>query len=192
MNLFDDDGSDQEVRTGGDWMHHREHRDPVAGPAQDEVGVPALSSFLLARTAEVAIAVRGITAHSDGLILAVAVLFADEQRKDDLGWSMRDYSRSPGRFRFGVVQSDGRSATVGTRDAPPVRSGDGPVLLLLGSAASMLRWDGDYWLHPLPPRGQLVVGCRWPDRAVDETLVEIDALPLLTAAASSSPVWSTS
>jgi len=191
MSLFDDDMS-SEVRTGGDWLHHREHRDPVCGPAQDEVGVPALSSFLLARTAEVVIAIRGIAAHSDGLLLSVAVLFADEQRNEDLGWSMRDFSRSPGRFRFGVVQSDGRSATVGTRDAPPLRADDGPVLLLLTSTSSALRWDGEYWLHPLPPEGQLVLGCRWPDRGVDETLVEIDALPLVKAAATSNPVWTTS
>lgn len=191
MSLFDDDASSS-VRTGGDWVHHRQHRDPVTGPAQDEVGVPALSSFLLARTDEVVIAVSGITAHSDGLRLSVGVLFADAQRNEDLGWSMRDFSRSPGRFRFGVVQSDGRSATVGTRDAPPVRADNGPVLLLLTSGNSALRWDGEYWFHPLPPEGQLLLGCRWPDRGVAETLIEIDAAPLRAAAATSGPVWTSS
>lgn len=188
MSLFDDD-EHKPVRTGGDWENHRAHRDPRSGPAQDEVGVPALSSFLLARTDEVVVAVRSVTAHSDGLLLAVVVLFADEQRAEDLGWAMQDFSRSPGRFRFGAVFADGRAATSGTRDAPLVQVADGPALVLLRSQPGALVWDGTYWLSPLPPPGPLVLGCRWPDRAIPETLVEIDPEPLLSAAATSGPVW---
>ena len=188
--LFDDEPVKQ-VRSGADWENHRRHRSPQSGPPQDEVGVLALSSFLLARTEEVVVAVRGITAYSDGLHLSVVVLFADEQRSEDLAYAMNDYSRSPGRFRFGCVYADGRSATSGTRDAPSVeaRSGDLSVLMLLRSTSTGLLWSGEYWLHPLPPPGPLVLGCRWPDRGLPETLVEIDPAPLLAAAASSLPVW---
>ena len=112
MSLFDDDGH-ASSRTGGDWQQHRAHRDPRSGPAQDEVGVLGLSSFELARTEEAVVAVRGVTAFSDGLLLAVVVLFSDEQSAEDLGWAMQDFSRSPGRFRFGAVFADGRSATSG-------------------------------------------------------------------------------
>ena len=188
MNLFDDDFGGQ-GKTGGDWENHRNHRDPRSGPALDEIGVLALSSFQLARTDEVVVAVRGITAYSDGLLLAVVVLFSDEQAAEDLSWAMRDFSRSPGRFRFGCVFADGQSATSGTRDAPAVRTAEGPALLLTDSSSSALVWDGDYWLTPLPPKGPLVLGCRWPDRGIPETLVEIDPAPLLIAAASSGPVW---
>ena len=187
MSLFDDDGH-ASSRTGGDWQQHRAHRDPRSGPAQDEVGVLGLSSFQLARTEEAVVAVRGVTAFSDGLLLAVVVLFSDEQSAEDLGWAMQDWSRSPGRFRFGAVFADGRSATSGTRDAPVVQT-DGPALVLLRSQASALLWDGSYWLTPLPPSGPLVLGCRWPDRGIPETLVEIDPAPLLTAAVASTPVW---
>ena len=190
MSLFDDD-QPKAARTGGDWENHRAHRDPRSGPAQDEVGAFALSSFLLARTGEVVVAVRGMTAHSDGLLLAVGVLFADEQSAEDVGYAMQDYSRSPGRFRLGAVFADGRSATSGTRDAPAVQRSEGASLLLLRSRAAALTWDGSYWLHPLPPRGPLVLGCRWPDRGIPETLVEIDPEPLLTAATTSGPVWRT-
>ena len=191
-SLFDDEPVKQ-VRTGADWENHRRHRSPQSGPPQDEVGVLALSSFLLTRTEEVVVAVRGITAYSDGLHLSVVVLFADEQRSEDLAYSMNDYSRSPGRFRFGCVYSDGRSATSGTRDAPTVenRKGDPSVLMLLRSTSAGLMWHGEYWLHPLPPPGPLVLGCRWPDRGIAETLVEIDPAPLLAAASSSTPVWGT-
>ena len=189
MSLFDDEPA-KPVRSGADWENHRRHRAPQSGPPQDEVGVLALSSFLLARTSEVVVAVRGITAYSDGLHLTVVALFADEQRSEDLSYSMNDFSRSPGRFRFGCVYADGRAATSGTRDAPTVETGgDVPALVLLTSGSAGLQWSGDYWLHPLPPPGPLVLGCRWPDRGIPETLVEIDPAPLLSAAASSAPVW---
>ena len=190
MRLFDDE-QHRAPRNGGDWEQHRAHRDPRSGPAQDEVGALGLSSFLLARTDEVVVAVRGITAYSDGMVLTVVVLFADEQRAQDLGWTMHDFSRSPGRFRLGSIFSDGRSATSGTRDAPVVQADTGPCLLLLGAQAAALGWAGSYWLHPLPPSGPLVLGCCWPDRAIPETLVEIDPEPLLAAAATCRPVWET-
>lgn len=190
MNLFDDEPP-RAVRSGADWEHHRRHRAPQSAPPQDEVGALVLSSFLMVRTAEVVVAVRGVTAYSDGLHVEVAVLFADEQRGEDLSYAMNDYSRSPGRFRFGCAGADGRSATSGTREAPLVEApdGDGPTLVLLRAQSSALTWTGHYWLHPLPPPGPLVLGCRWPDRGIAETLVEIDTAPLLEAAATSTAVW---
>ncbi len=190
MKLFDDESA-RPVRSGADWEHHRRHRSPQGGPPQDEVGVLALSSFLLVRTEEVVVAVRGVTAYSDGVHLDVVVLFADEQRGEDLDYSMNDFSRSPGRFRFGCVYADGRSATSGTRNAPAVDGPgqDGPGLVLLRASSTSLMWTGEYWLHPLPVPGPLVLGCRWPDRGIPETLVEIDTAPLLSAAATSSAVW---
>ncbi|TAL24818.1 MAG: hypothetical protein EPN99_02330 [Frankiales bacterium] len=189
MSLFDDEPP-RATRSGADWENHRKHRSPQSGPPEDEVGVLALSSFLLARTPEVVVAVRGITAYSDGLHLSTVVLFADEQKSEDIAYSMNDFSRSPGRFRFGMVFSDGRAATSGTRDAPVVQGGE-PGLVLLSSTTAGLTWSGEYWLNPLPPDGPLIIGCRWPDRGIPETLVEIDPSPLLAAAATSGPVWGT-
>ena len=190
MSLFEDEPP-RATRSGADWEEHRRHRTPQSGPPQDEVGVLALSSFLVARTPEVVVAVRGITAYSDGLHLSVVVLFADEQKSEDIDYSMNDFSRSPGRFRFGTVFADGRAATTGTRDSPLVETRDAETatLVLLRAESVGLLWTGEYWLHPLPPPGPLVVGCRWPDRGIPETLVEIDPTPLLTAAKSSGPVW---
>jgi hypothetical protein len=193
VRLFDDEDPGRTARSGGDWQKHRVHRSAGSGPPQDEVGVLALASFVLARTPEVAVAVRGITAYSDGLRLSVAVLFADEQRAEDLDWALQDYSRSPGRFRLGCAFADGRRATTGRHDSPDVElPGDvAPHLLLLTSHVTALVWSGDYWLWPLPPPGPLVIGCRWPDRRIPETLAQVDAAPLITAAESSRPVWET-
>jgi hypothetical protein len=190
VSLFADEPVRPVGRTGADWQTVRQHRHAQSGPPFDEIGVLALSSFLLARTAEVVVAVRGITAYSDGLHLAVVVLFADQARAEDLAYSLQEYSRSPGRFRFGVAFSDGRQATSGSRDSPDVERPDNAAQLkLMGSSHSGLTWTGDYWLWPLPSEGPLVVGCRWPDRGIAETLVQIDPAPLLAAAATSKPVW---
>jgi hypothetical protein len=191
MSLFDDDEPVRAApRPGADWEQHRLHRHPQSGPPGDEVGMLALASFVLARTREVVVAVRGITAYSDGLHIAVVVIFADHARAEDLAYSLQEYSRSPGRFRVGLAFSDGRKATSGQRDAPDVEQAAAAQLKLLGSAQHGLVWNGEYWLWPLPSPGPLIVGCRWPDRGIPETLVQIDPTPLLTAAAASRSVWS--
>jgi len=152
--------------------------------------VLAMSSFTIARSNDVAIAVRGITAYSDGLMLHLVVLFADEQKREALDWSLQEYSRSPGRFRLGIELPSGQRATTGTGDAPPLESPDsGAVLMLQTNSAGPLRWQGDYWLWPLPGEGSMIVGCRWPDRAIEESLVALDTAPLRSAAATIGPVW---
>lgn len=190
MRLFEDEPA-RAPRTDAGWEQHRAHRSGQAGPPQDEVGVLALASFVLARTDEVAIAVRAVTAYSDGLVLSVVVLFADEQKAEDLTWSLQDFGKSPGRFRLGCAYADGRRATTGGTDSPDVERPDDPDphLVLLSSTPQPLSWTADYWLHPLPPGGPIVLGCRWPDRRIPETLAQLESEPLLAACASSGPVW---
>ena len=191
MRLFDDEAP-KPTRSGADWEHHRKARQPHAGPAQDEVGVLAMSSFTLARSSDVAVAIRGITAYSDGLVLHAMVLFADEQKREALDWSLQEYGRSPGRFRLGVELPGGVKATTGTKDTPPLDSADASaVLMLLESTAGALQWQGDYWLWPLPREGSMIVGCRWPDRAIEENLVAVDTEPLRHAAGTIRPIWLT-
>jgi hypothetical protein len=189
MSMFEDEVAPIAPRSGADWEQHRLHRSPQSGPPGDEIGMLAVSSFLLARTAEVVVAVRGITAYSDGLHLAVVVIFADHARSEDLAYSLQEFSRSPGRFRVGVAFSDGRTATSGQRDAPDIETAGRAQLKMLGSGQHELMWNGEYWLWPLPPPGPLGVGCRWPDRGIPETLVQIDPEPLLSAAERSRSVW---
>jgi hypothetical protein len=189
VSLFEDDPARTGPRRGADWEQHRLHRHPQSGPPSDEVGMFAQSSFLIARTSEVVVAVRGVIAYSDGLHITVVVFFADLSRIEDLAYSLQEYSRSPGRFRFGVSFADGRVATSGQRDAPDVEQDSASQLKLLSSSHQGLVWTGEYWLWPLPPPGPMVVGCRWPDRAIPETRMQIHSAPLLRAAALSQSVW---
>jgi hypothetical protein len=86
----------------------------------------------------------------------------------------------------------GRRATTGSGDAPFVEEPqDSAALTLLASSFDVLRWQGDYWAWPLPAEGSMVIGCRWKDRAIDESLVSVDTAALRTAAAAAGPVWRT-
>ncbi|MCW2779431.1 MAG: hypothetical protein JWN17_3156 [Frankiales bacterium] len=190
MRVFDDEPH-HPPRTGGDWQQHRAHRQAYTGPPRDEVGVLAMSTVVLARRPDVVVAVRGITAFTDGLLLSVVGLFADEQSPEDLDWSLQEFSRNPGRFQLGVVLADGTRASTGTKAAPDVVQPDtGAVLTLQHARGGVLHCEGEYWLWPLPPEGGLVVGVRWADRGLEESAVTIDAGPLRQAAATSRPVWS--
>ena len=193
MRVFDDDEPARTVRAGADWEQHRRHRQPETGPPHDEVGVLALSAFVLARGDDVVVAVRGATACSDGLLLTVVVLFADEQRAEALELSVQEYGRSPGRLCLGALYADGRRATSGTREAPGlVPPPGGAALVQQRSRTTALQWETEHWLWPLPPPGELVLACRWPDRGIPETTATVDAGRLLQAAATSASVWSTS
>ncbi len=46
-----------------------------------------------------------------------------------------------------------------------------------------------YWVYPLPPPGPLAFVREWPALGLFETLVEIDAQPILDAAARSVQIW---
>ncbi|MCW2607844.1 MAG: hypothetical protein JWO60_2537 [Frankiales bacterium] len=190
MRVFDDEPARSGPRTR-DWEQHRATRHVHAGPPRDEVGVLAMGAVGLGRAHDVVVALRAVTACSDGLLLSVAVLFADEQSAD-LDWSLQEYHPSPGRFQIGVVFADGTRATSGNRDSPDVLGpATGAVLTLQHGWRHPLQWIGEYWLWPLPPPGGLVVACRWPDRGIAENSVMLDPAPLLAAAATSLPVWTT-
>jgi len=111
-----------------------------------------------------------------------------------------------GTWRFGVQFSDGRKATVdgvggisrgrGVRatavsaaldpfQAPPA----GPILRARGGGGSRSAWRQQYWLWPLPPPGDLLFACEWPDLHIEFSSTTVEADLILTAAARARPMW---
>jgi len=112
-----------------------------------------------------------------------------------------------GTWRFGVQFSDGRKATVhgvgmfsrnavssvaggvaipaDHRQPPP----DGPVLRARGGGGSRSIWRQQYWLWPLPPAGDVLFACEWPDLQIDFSTATISADPILKAASRARPMW---
>ncbi len=118
----------------------------------------------------------------------------------------------PGTWRFGVQLSQGGKATVhGVRmfsrpeggasrllvgpgvlglggdraQSPP----DGPVLRARGGGGSRRAWRQEYWLWPLPPPGDLLFACEWPDLEIEFTTATISTSTLHDAVDRAQPMW---
>lgn len=117
----------------------------------------------------------------------------------------------PGTWRFGVQFSDGRKATTfglgglarfgrgtpssSTVTARAIRPGqpppEGPLLQPRGGGGSRSVWRQDYWLWPLPPPGELIVACEWPNADIELTTTTINADLLRDAAGRARELWPT-
>jgi hypothetical protein len=166
------------------------------GPPENELGVPVPLRLLLARTEAVALALLDVSAYSTGLEFRMEVRL---RRHDELvdPFGMRLHHRRGGGaaeipdevLRFGFELADGGRVT-NLGDFPGF---DGertePVLMQRGGGGGGRSWSFGYWLWPLPPAGALAVVVEWPSQGIALTRVELDAVPLLAAAAESEQLW---
>jgi hypothetical protein len=58
-----------------------------------------------------------------------------------------------------------------------------------GGGGGGRRWDQDYWVSPLPPRGDLTFACEWPAKGVSFRRVDIDAGEILEAVPRAQNLW---
>jgi hypothetical protein len=96
-------------------------------------------------------------------------------------------------LRLGLVYADGRRAAATSAgrlgdddDADPGRL----VMLELGSSGSHRRWDGGFWVCPLPPEGPVTFIASWPRYGVAETRVELEGAAIREAAGRAVTLWS--
>lgn len=159
-------------------------------------GVPA--EFVLAHTADAAIAVTGLRAYPAGFELTLTAVVRNERvgRMFEPGWHYV-FKRFPDEplpdefLRFGMQFADGRVATNLARHAIPARESDpaDPILWPDGGGGGGQRYDMRYWVWPLPPDGPLTFLCQWPAVNVPESRTSINARLILDAAARAIPLW---
>ena len=158
--------------------------------------VPA--DVMLIRTEQVAVAVGSVRAYPAGFEFALhtRLRHKDETRhggadplEPRVPWRGRQV---PGEMlRLGLMYADGRrTAThpgrpLGDDDTDPGRL----VMLECGSRGSPRRWDGDFWVHPLPPEGPVTFVASWPRYGVAETRVELDGATIREAAGRAVTLW---
>jgi hypothetical protein len=166
---------------------------PWVGPPSNVLGVAVPLRLLLARTADVAVAVVDATAYPTGLEFRVMVRRRERDRlafDDPLGFhGLHRGELAPDVLRFGVQLSDGSKAT-SLDGFPPARvEPPGPVLMRRGGGGGGGQWDLGFWLYPLPPPGPLAFVCEWPSESIGLTRQEIDADVIRAAADRAEVLW---
>jgi hypothetical protein len=108
------------------------------------------------------------------------------------------------KLHFGAEFSDGRSGEGKTswiirgsdEFEPPWRPGRFPpdrdldlFVVPSGVAPLQLRFAGDCWIWPLPTPGTLALSVGWPAAGLPVRAIELDADPIIEAAAAAEPIW---
>jgi hypothetical protein len=163
----------------------------------DEIVPGALSGeMVIARTRQAAVALGSVRAYPNGFEFTLHVrtrkaaesrLGADpfEQRRRWLG--QQDEGEH---LRLGILYADGRRAATTGRPWPDDDVADEKLILIPdGSGGDDHRWDGDFWVHPLPPDGPVTFVVSWPRYNVAETRVEFDGTAIREAAGRAVSLW---
>jgi hypothetical protein len=172
------------------------------GPPEDSFGVIVPLRLVLARTANLAAAILGVTAYRSGFTFELAIRRRAAVEEDSLDthralhWLGREASPPPEVLRLGVQFADGQRATnldnwwdyLAPQDpgqAPP----PGPVLLPHNGRGGERVWDQSYWVWPLPPAGPLSFVVQWPAQGVPLTRAGVEAVGIVQAAAQDERLW---
>jgi hypothetical protein len=157
--------------------------------------VPA--ELVLVRTGQVAVAIGGVRAYPNGFEFTV---HARLRREDEPGPRVGSFFGRHGRgmraanegLRLGVMYADGRRAAAHTPGGHPrLDDADAGRLVLFenGGGGSDRTWDGNFWVHPLPPDGPVTFVVSWGDRGVAETRAELDGAAIGEAARRAVMLW---
>lgn len=155
--------------------------------------------LVIAHTGSAAVAVSGAAVYPTGLTFSLVVrvrsLSAQVRPLDELlmGVRRRGPSQAQDLLRFGVAFSDGRVATnvYGSRGPAGPDFDQAPSISLAptGGSGGDLSYEARWWLWPLPSPGALTFVCEWPLMGIPESTREIDAAPILEAAARAIELW---
>lgn len=156
---------------------------------------------IIARNETVAIGIAGALAYNTGFELQFIVALAGKAA----GWlDPFDYHHrldpdegelSPELLRLGIEYADGRKAMNTNPRWPELDEDDAdessPTMVEHGGGGDEREWRQFFWCWPLPPAGPLQLVCEWPSMEIPLTRHEIDAQPILDAAARTQVVFPT-
>ncbi len=176
------------------------------GPPAGELGVAVPLGVVLGRSQRGVVALSHalvhsngvqfqVVAHVDGLRAGESNMIFHEQHAGRMGLP----EPPAGFLRLGIELPDGARVSNlsegGWRSSPPDREAAGPVLRQAGgsggtsSTGTSVDWSGGYWLWPLPAAGVLRLFCEWPVAEIGLASAELDAAPILDAAAKATRLW---
>jgi len=152
--------------------------------------------LMLIRTGQVAVAIGSVRAYPNGFEFTAHVRLrgADEDEPvwhDPFDRHGRRGRQPPGEvLRLGLLYADGRRAATTSHWWPGEDADPGRLVLQQGgSGGNARRWDGQFWVHPLPPEGPVTFVASWPEYGAAETGAELDGQAIREAAARAVILW---
>ncbi len=149
-------------------------------------GVPL--ELVLAQSETVAVALSRLAACPDGFEAELATVVVGDDDFDP-PWRPPVRGRRRGapdeEMRFGVRYADGSKAELDAPWRAPGERAQGPVIHPAGGSGGEGEWRQELWFWPLPPRGPIAFALEWKAQGIELQLHEVDAQPLLDAAARS-------
>ena len=151
--------------------------------------------LVLVRTEQVAVAIGGIHVYPNGFEFTVHARLRHEEKPtprtgglfDRHGRGMRAANAG---LRLGVMYADGRRAAApGGRPLLDDAEAGRLVLFENGGGGSGRTWDGDFWVHPLPPEGPVTFVVSWAEHGVAEARAELDGTAIGEAARRAVVLW---
>ena len=178
-----------------------EQRKPWHAPAPNVLGGFVPLDLRLAKTDDVLIIVRSVTAYENGFEFQVDIRFRDWEVREKLGdfhgfGGHRRFLRGSSRelpdevFRFGVQFPDGSKATnvrprYGDLDDEPTP----PMLMERGGGGGGSDWRQGYWVWPLPPSEPFHFVCEWPAAGIPLTRIEVDGALIVQGSTRTEELW---
>ena len=150
---------------------------------------------MLLRTGQVAIAIGSIRAYPNGFEFT-AHIRRHAESENRMGYP-DPFDRHGRRgqqddaLRLGILYADGRrGATTSGHLHLDEHADPGRLVIHHGSGGGNdRRWDGDFWVHPLPPDGPVTFVGAWPEYGVAETQAQLDGAAIRAAAARAVTLW---
>jgi hypothetical protein len=151
---------------------------------------------LLARTDRAAVALGSVRAYPNGFEFTLNVRLRDTDEFDfgvdpfERHWRRRYPHTAQDQLRLGILYADGRRAVTDGQSWPG-EAAETPDLVLLpaGGGGSDRSWDGDFWVHPLPPDGPVTFVASWLRYELAEARVELDGAAIRAAAQRAVVLW---
>ena len=151
---------------------------------------------MLIRAEQVAVAIGSIRAYPNGFEFTAHVRMRGQDENEPFWHDPFDRHGQRGRqppgdvLRLGVLYADGRRGAVAGGHWPDEAADPGRLFLQHGSSGGTTgRWDGEFWVHPLPPEGPVTFVASWPEYGVAETRAELDGAAIRAAAGRAVVLW---
>jgi hypothetical protein len=153
--------------------------------------------LMLVRTGQAALTIGSIRAYPNGFEFTAHVRVRGVN-EDEPVWhdpfdrhGRRGSQAASDVLRLGVLYADGRRTATSARYSQPDEKADPGCLVLRhgGGGGNARLWDGEFWVHPLPPDGPVTFVASWLEYGVDETRAQLDGSAIREAAGRAVILW---